>query len=355
MSRPFITALIDTYNQESLIADAIQSVVGQDFPASETEILVVDDGSTDNTPDIVQKFRPRVRYVRKGNGGQASAFNVGIREAQGEIVAFLDGDDWWAPGKLTAVASVFEAESGVGLVGHGITSVYPDQRQVVELSREIFRFRMNSVDGAKALRMCRGFLGTSRMAYRRQVLQEIGEVPEALKFEADEYLFTLAGLFADVMILNKSHTFYRLHENNLYQVTNGSSDAIRRKQEVVAALAQSLGEKLAELGVPSEIARTLLECVQVEADHLRLVIDGGFPWETVSTEIRIMRLFYADASLWQHMFSCARLFPALVMPADTYYRWRQRFARASVYRRLRREFLPFPTPAHVYRKEEQTK
>jgi hypothetical protein len=226
---------------------------------------------------------------------------------------------------------------------------------VVELPRETLRLRINSVAGAKALGTRRVFLGTSRMAYRREILQQIGIVPEALKFEADEYLFTLAGLFADVMILNKSLTFYRLHGNNLYQVTNGNSDRIRRKQEVVAALAQSLGERLAELGVPSQIARTLLECVQVEADHLRLVVNGGFPWETVSTEIRIMRLFHGDASLWQHMFSCARLVPALVMPADTYYRWRQRFARASVYRRLRQEFLPFPTPAHVYRKEEQTK
>jgi cellulose synthase/poly-beta-1,6-N-acetylglucosamine synthase-like glycosyltransferase len=355
MSRPFITALIDTYNQETFIEDAIHSVLAQDFPESETEILVVDDGSTDNTPGLIQKFQPQVRYVRKVNGGQASAFNAGIREARGEVIAFLDGDDWWAPGKLTAIAAAFEADSGIGLVGHGVTSVYPDQRQIAELPRETLRFRINSVEAAKTLQTRRGFLGTSRMAYRREVLQQIGNVPEALKFEADEYLFTLAGLFADVMILNQSLTFYRLHDNNLYQVTNGSSDAIRRKQEVVAALAQSLGEKLAELGVPSEIARTLLECVQVEADHLRLVIDGGFPWETVSTEIRIMRLFYGDASLWQHMFSCARLVPALMMPADTYYRWRQRFTRASVYRRLRQEFLPFPTPAHVHRKEEQTK
>jgi glycosyltransferase involved in cell wall biosynthesis len=355
MSRPFITALIDTYNQEAFIADAIQSILVQDFPASETEILVVDDGSTDNTPNIVQKFQPRVRSVRKTNGGQASAFNAGIREARGEIVAFLDGDDWWAPGKLTAVADVFEAESGVGLVGHGVTSVYPDHRQVVESPRQTLRFRINSIDGAKTLRTRRGFLGTSRMAYRREVLQQIGDVPEALKFEADEYFFTLAGLFGDVMILHESLTFYRLHENNLYQLSNGNSDRIRKKQEVVAALAQSLRVRLAELEVPSKIAKTLLECAQVEADHLRLIVSGGFPWETVATEIRIMRLFHGDASLWQHVFSCARLFPALVMPADTYYRWRQRFTRVPFYQRLRQEFLPFPMPGHVYRKEERTK
>jgi glycosyltransferase involved in cell wall biosynthesis len=94
MGKPLVTVLIDTYNHERFIEEAIVSVLAQDFPASDTEILVVDDGSTDRTPDIVRKFEPRVRLLRKENGGQASAFNAGIPEATGEIVAFLDGDDW---------------------------------------------------------------------------------------------------------------------------------------------------------------------------------------------------------------------------------------------------------------------
>ena len=123
MSRPYVTALIDTYNHESFIEEAIKSVLEQDFPASEMEILVVDDGSTDSTPELIRKFQPRARLLRKINGGQASAFNAGIPEARGEIVAFLDGDDWWAPGKLTAVTSTFAANADVGLVGHGVTQV----------------------------------------------------------------------------------------------------------------------------------------------------------------------------------------------------------------------------------------
>lgn len=354
MSRPFATALIDTYNQESFIGDAIQSVIEQDFPVSDFEVLVVDDGSTDRTAEIINRFQPRVRYLRKVNGGQGSAFNAGIREARGEIIAFLDGDDWWAPGKLSAIASVFERDPEVGSVGHGITSVYPNGKQVVQLPREPARFRLNSVDGAKMLRMRRGFVGTSRMAYRREVLRQIGAVPEPLIFEADEYLFTLAGLYADVMILHEAFTFYRLHDRNLYQLNNGEGGAIRRKQEVIAALARSLRKEFAEIGVPAEIADTILECVDVEANHLRLMLDGGYPWETVSTEMKIMRVFHSDASLWQRTFSCARLIPALVMPADTYYRWRQRFSGSGLYRRLRQEFFPFPTSPYVHQ-EERTK
>src|SRR5713226_7752819 len=100
MSKPYVSVLIDTYNHERFIEQAITSVLDQDMSMANVEILVVDDGSTDRTPNIVGSFGPRVRLLRKPNGGQASAFNAGIPECHGEIIAFLDGDDWWSPGKL---------------------------------------------------------------------------------------------------------------------------------------------------------------------------------------------------------------------------------------------------------------
>jgi glycosyltransferase involved in cell wall biosynthesis len=352
MSIPFVTVLIDTYNHQSFIADAINSVLAQDFTASETEILVVDDGSTDDTPEVVRKFAPRVRLLRKANGGQASAFNAGIAEARGEIVGFLDGDDWWAPGKLTAVTEAFAANAGVGLIGHGTTEIYPDGRQRTEVLREVSRFRITSPEEARMFRMRRGFLGTCRMVYRRGILRRIGCVPEALKFEADEYLFTLAALLTDVMILPESLMFYRLHGGNLFQLTTGDAQATRRKQQVLVALAQSLEVKMKQDGVPFEIARTILECVEVEADVLRLIADSGSPWETVATELKIMRIFHSDASIWQHLFSYVRLIPAVMLPARTYYRWRRWLSLLAFYQEFRRKFLPFPVPSHVERREK---
>jgi len=117
--KPLISVLIDTYNQERYIEQALVSTVEQDFAAADFEIVVVDDGSTDRTPDIVKKFAPRVRLVRKRNGGQASAFNTALPELNGEIVALLDGDDWFAKNKLSRVNRAFEENPDAGGVAHG--------------------------------------------------------------------------------------------------------------------------------------------------------------------------------------------------------------------------------------------
>ena len=128
MTTPLISILIDTYNHERYIEQAIVSVLEQDFPADQLEIVVVDDGSTDGTPSVIEKFPPRVRYIRKTNGGQASAFNAGIANLHGPIVAFLDGDDWWAKQKLSVVADAFEANPEVAAVGHGFFEVRDTER-----------------------------------------------------------------------------------------------------------------------------------------------------------------------------------------------------------------------------------
>jgi len=351
MSKPFVSALIDTYNQEEFIEEAIKSVLEQDFPASETEIVVVDDGSTDRTAEIVRKFAPRVRLLSKSNGGQGSAFNAGIPETRGEIVAFLDGDDWWAREKLTAIAEVFRAEPGVGLVGHGISDVYLDGRSYKQVLREGCRFRLDSPEEAKRFRLRRGFLGTSRMAYRREILQRIGNVPEALRFEADEYLFTLAGFFADVVILREALTFYRIHDKNLFQMSGGNAEAVRRKQRVLAALVEALKAALEKNGVSREISRVLLECVEVEAEVLRLELENGWPWETIAAELKILRIFHADASRWQHLFSYARLLPAGALPSKNYYRLRRALSRLEFYQGMRRKLMPFPVPNDIERRE----
>jgi hypothetical protein len=349
MTRPYISVLVDTYNHERFIEDALVSVLEQDVAEAECEVIVVDDGSTDRTPEIVWKFAPRVRLIRKENGGQASAFNAGIPECAGEIVAFLDGDDWWAPGKLKAVAEALASDGKIGLVGHGVTEVFGDGRQHTELLRERPRFRIDSREGAQAFRLRKNFLGTSRMTYRGATLRAIGRVPEALRFQADEYLFTLAGLLADVLILRESLTFYRLHDANLFHLSDGNVEAVRRKGQVMAALAESLRDEMKRRTVAPEISEIIVGWVRNEADQLLLLADGGMPWKTVQTELYNYRVTHERASMAHWIFKCATLLPAFVLPPKIYYSWKQQFAANGLYRKTREKWLPFLQPAHVDR------
>src|SRR5271170_5646108 len=100
MSTPVITVLIIAYNYGRFVEEAIDSVLAQDFPLDNVEIIVVDDGSTDDTAERVGKYGSKIQYFHKSNGGQASALNLGFAKARGEIVVLLDADDLFLPGKL---------------------------------------------------------------------------------------------------------------------------------------------------------------------------------------------------------------------------------------------------------------
>ncbi len=342
MARQFVSVLIDTYNHERFVEQAVVSALEQDFPAAEREILVVDDGSADATPEIVRKFEPRVRFVRKANGGQASAFNAGIREARGEIVAFLDGDDWWAPGKLSRVAEVFEKEPSVGLVGHGITEIFEDGHERPEVPRETERLRLTKLEDAQTFRLRKSFLGTSRMTLRAGVLKKVLPVPEALIIEADEYLFTLAAWHAEAVILRDALTFYRHHEANAFQISNGDERSVRRKLRVLVALAESLEEELRLVGAAGPVIRSVVGWVRNEADLIRLPLDGGYPWETVRAELNDYRVAHADAPLAHQLLKFASLLPAAVLPPRMYYAAKRGLAEKTFYRRARDRWRSFP-------------
>jgi GT2 family glycosyltransferase len=347
MSKPRVTVLIDTFNHERFIEEAITSALEQDFSHSEMEILVVDDGSTDRTPEIIRKFVPRVRHLPKTNGGQASAFNAGIAEAQGEFIAFLDGDDWWAKNKVSRVVDAMAAEPEVGIVGQGIVLVYPDGRQQAEILRTGHRLQANTLEGALLFRLRKSLLGTSRMTIRADVLRDIGPAPECLTIQADEYLFTLAAVLRPARILPEALTYYRVHEANAFQISGFVPERMKHKQRVLDSLARTLERQLRSLGPHESVRQAIVEGVQTEAIQLRLMLDSGFPWETIQTELKIERMFNAQSALLQRLFAYARILPAALMPPRLYYRLRRQIGQTRLYRSAREKYLPFPKPPHI--------
>ena len=347
MAAPLVTVLIDTYNHERFIEEALVSVLEQDFPSAETEILVVDDGSTDRTPEIVRKFQPRVRLIRKENGGQASAFNAGIPEARGEIVSFLDGDDWWARNKLTRVVETITADPSLGIVGNGIVIVHVDGSKEREVLREHFRFQASTVEGARLFRLRKSFLGTSRMTIRRSLLQRIGPVPEILRIEADEYLFTLAAVLMQAQVLPDAVTYYRYHDANGFQISTANPVGLHKKQIVLDSLARQLAMEMDRYEIDPRCIRMIAESVQTEADQIRLTLGEGTSFETFGTEWNIYKVQCPSATAFYRMFKVLSLVPSLVLPPKTFYRLRGRLVAWSLYQSARKHFLPHPKRRHV--------
>ena len=338
---PTITVLVDTYNHERFIEEALVSVVEQDFPASDTEILVVDDGSTDRTPDIVRKFAPRVRLLSKSNGGQASAFNFGIPEARGEIVAFLDGDDWWARNKLSAVVKAFDGRPEVGMIGHSIIESRATGDTVIG-AQIAMPLLLDSLRAAKIFRIYRTYFGTSRLALRTRIARQVLPIPETLVFEADEYLFTIAGTITKWIVLPEPLTHYRIHGANLFLAAGPEGAGLRRKQEVLAALESSVRNGLIQRGVRTEIANCLLELISAEASQLRLVCQGGSRRETIQTEHTLFRIQRGNVSISQGFVHRASLLLAWLLPPRKYYHARWRLGRSPLYLRTRKALVPIP-------------
>ena len=173
---PFVSVLIDTYNYGRFIEEAIESVLSQDYPAEQMQILVIDDGSTDDTAERVRKFVPRVEYLQKPNAGQASAFNFGLARTRGEIVAFLDADDYWLPGKLQSIAQEFEKHPEAGMVYHAFWTLGQGRK----LRAGGYCGQSGFVPADRKSLLLYDLHPTSTLTFRRSVLDRVLPVPEEL-------------------------------------------------------------------------------------------------------------------------------------------------------------------------------
>ncbi len=344
MQTPRVTVLIDTYNHERFIERAITSVLEQDMPMDGVEILVVDDGSTDRTPELVRQFEPRVRLLQKPNGGQASAFNFGFVRAQGEILVTLDGDDWWAKEKLRRVLETLDANSDVGIVGHGFYEQYSDGRpNGLILPGRSYRFEVRSAEGAELFRHVAAFFGTSRLTIRKSVLNQILPIPDGLTIEADEYIFTLAPAIAPAMILNEPLCYYGIHSGNLFQFGTFEPLKARRKLNVLEILMGELPAKLKRFGATDEMIDILFKGTRVDAGRIRLSLDGGSPLEAFSVERAAFKASYHKVTWRYRLFRALVLSQTLLLPPRLFYRLRRWYADKGLSRF--RSWTGEPTPS----------
>ncbi|GIW55113.1 MAG: hypothetical protein KatS3mg082_1517 [Nitrospiraceae bacterium] len=166
-----VSVVIPVYNARDVIGETIESVLAQTW--TDREIVVVDDGSSDGSGDIVRSFGERVRYVRQENGGVARARNRGIAESTGEYVALLDHDDLWHPTKLDKQVAVLDRRPEVGMV---VTDVAHLDREGKPMG--VIGSGYNPSETFARL-FVRGFVPTPSAAMiRRSVLETVGGFDE---------------------------------------------------------------------------------------------------------------------------------------------------------------------------------
>lgn len=211
-----VTALICNYNYGRYVHAAISSALNQTW--RNVEVLVVDDGSTDDSREVIDSFGDRIRRIYKENGGQASAFNAGIAAARGEIICFLDSDDVWLPEKVEEVVRKFQSANW-GLVCHELQAIHADGTPIAE---EDLRYRPDShLEEGTTLDdlMHRGypwiFTPTSGMSLRTDIARKLLPIPErSWRICADNPLAYGSMCFAPTGVVRKRLGQYRHHDSN---------------------------------------------------------------------------------------------------------------------------------------------
>jgi glycosyltransferase involved in cell wall biosynthesis len=231
--QPLVSIIINNYNYEPYLANAIESALKQTYP--HVEVLVVDDGSTDQSREILQRYRDRISSLLKENGGQSSALNLGFSKSAGEIICLLDADDIFLPEKITQVVQVFESDPTVQWCFHSLNLVDVDQNPLpqtaVDRPSGKWDYRTEIAHGRQMPYIP---TATSGLCFRRSLLAKICPLPEEIRITSDNYLKFTASALGKGYFLNQPLTLQLIHDRNAYTLRE---DKDQIKAEVVITTA----------------------------------------------------------------------------------------------------------------------
>ncbi|HEY8030154.1 MAG TPA: glycosyltransferase [Gaiellaceae bacterium] len=229
---PLVSAAIITHNRARYLEDAITSVLGQ--TCRDVELIVVDDGSTDDTDAVVAPYLDRIRYVRQEQRGKAAARNAAVELAQGELIAFCDSDDAWYPDRLDRQLAAFEQSPEVGMVHGQVTvidsagCVLPDRTDAVR--SEFGSAHRNGATYASYASDCRCL--SSTILVRREVFETVG--PYDCELPIEDYDFYLRVLLDfDMLFLDSAPLAkYRSHSDKTGEQELGSGQILTAQKHL---------------------------------------------------------------------------------------------------------------------------
>jgi glycosyltransferase involved in cell wall biosynthesis len=225
---PEISVIIPTYNRAAVICGAIDSVLAQTF--RDFELLVVDDGSTDATGDILKRYRGRVRYLHTENQGRSVARNLGIMLAEGRLCAFLDSDDLWFPEKLERQVGELRRRPGLGLLHGPVEVIDEDGHPMAGVTRDFRAGLARQQAGGETYEelLLDHTMYTSTTMIPRSVFDEVGLFDPELDPREDLDLYLRIALAYPIGSLSGAPLCkYRIRKDELTNPPNLSSVYIK--------------------------------------------------------------------------------------------------------------------------------
>ncbi len=189
---PLVSIIINNYNYGRFLKEAIDSALSQTY--KNVEVIVVDDGSTDDSRKIITSYGNKVVSIFKKNGGQLSAYEVGFNKSVGKYVIFLDSDDILRPKALQEAVSAF-SESGIVRVHWPVTLI--DEK-----------------GNEREAKFIPALAGLCSRSYLKKIFPATEKSLEVFRYGADAYVFALADLFGQTKIINEPEVYYRKHARN---------------------------------------------------------------------------------------------------------------------------------------------
>ena len=199
VSIPTISVIIPLYNAEAFVAQAIESVLGQSVPPS--QVIVVDDGSTDHSAEVVRQYEKHVELVQQPNAGSVAARNRGVALSRGDFLAFLDHDDYWAPEKLALQIDAFRRLPHLDAVFGQLEQTYTIQ----ETEQHRLLFGLNAQDGYHL----------NTLLIRHSAFHRVGPFDPAWTIDSVEWLWRARHSDLSIEMLPQVLAWRRIHGDNL--------------------------------------------------------------------------------------------------------------------------------------------
>lgn len=316
MASPLISVVINNYNYAAYIGQAIESVLGQ--KGARVECIVVDDGSTDHSRAVIGTYSG-VRHVNKPNGGQLSAVRVGFAHATGEIVVFLDSDDFLYPDACREIADAWEP--GLSLLQYGLDKIDSAGDRIGAYPNESF-----IGEGHLSFLLRYGYIPSSPMsgnAFSRQYLARIFSVAfPGERMAADGYLAYCAPLYGEVGHIDKNLACYRVHGRNTSPSGVVNAQSVQRQLLNDIKFREGLAFNLRHLGLTAETPINYLGPYDFRAILLlnkgHRDISGvkhvGY-WFAVTQAIRKF-VSYPSIPAWNRVKNIAAVLAIAVLPAN---------------------------------------